>query len=337
MKRRPTITDVAAQAGVSKSTVSLVLQGSSLVKDETAKAVRTAMQEIGYVYNRAAATLRGTSVGLVGLVINDLRNPFFSEFAVSFQMAMAARGYATVVSNADEDEGLQEKLVASMIEHGVDAVVISPAYGDPAAVFDPLAKAGIPTMQVLRRMDDRTDQFPFSSFDYAAGSAEATRHLIAAGARRIAFVGGLDERTITRERMAGYLSALAKEGLSPLRVQGPTSRAFGRSVASRLRREHPDCDAVFCFNDLVALGLISGLQSDGVAIGRDIRVVGFDDIEEAALAWPDLSSVSCDIAGFGQDTARALLDWLDNGNRPPEERRASVKLKVRASSGGAAQ
>jgi LacI family transcriptional regulator len=79
---------------------------------------------------------------------------------------------------------------------------------------------------------------------------------------------------------------------------------------------------VFCFNDLVALGLIAGLQRDGVAVGRDIRVVGFDDIEEAALAWPDLSSVSCDIAGFGQDTARALLDWLDSGTRPPAERRA---------------
>jgi LacI family transcriptional regulator len=335
MKRRPTITDVAARAGVSKSTVSLVLQGSALVRDETAKIVREAMREIGYVYNRAAATLRGTSVGLIGLVINDLRNPFFAEFAVSFQMAMAARGYATVVSNADEDDGLQEKLVASMIEHGVDAVVISPAYGDPAAVFDPLAKAGIPAMQVLRRMDARTDQFPFSSFDYAAGSAEATRHLIATGARQIAFVGGLDERSITQERMAGYLSALSKEGLPPLRVAGPTSRAFGRSVATRLRREHPGCDAVFCFNDLVALGLIAGLQRDGVAVGRDIRVVGFDDIEEAALAWPDLSSVSCDIAGFGQDTARALLDWLDSGTRPPAQRRAPVTLKVRASSGGA--
>jgi LacI family transcriptional regulator len=334
MKRRPTITDVAARAGVSKSTVSLVLQGSQLVKDETARSVREAMRDIGYVYNRAAAVLRGTSVGLVGLVINDLRNPFFAEFAVSFQMAMAARGYATVVSNADEDDGLQEKLVGSMIEHGVDAVVISPAYGDPAAVFDPLAKAGIPVMQVLRRMDARTDRFPFSSFDYAAGSAEATRHLIATGARRIAFVGGLDERSITQERMAGYLSALAEAGLTPLRVEGPTSRMFGRSVASRLLRDHPDCDAVVCFNDLVALGLIAGLQRDGVAVGRDFRVVGFDDIEEAALAWPDLSSVSCDIAGFGQDTARTLLEWLDTGARPPAERRAKVTLKVRGSSGG---
>src|SRR6056297_2333860 len=297
MKRRPTITDVAARAGVSKSTVSLVLQGSPLVRAETAKTVRAAMREIGYVYNRAAATLRGSSVGLVGLVINDLRNPFFTEFAVSFQMAMAAAGYATVISNADEDAELQEKLVASMIEHGVDAVVISPTYGDPASVFDPLALAGIPTLQVLRRMDPRTELFPFASFDYAAGSAEATRHLIATGARRIAFVGGLDERSITRERMEGYLAALEGAGLWPLRIEGPTSRA----------------------------------------VGRDIRVVGFDDIEEAALAWPDLSSVACDIAGFGRDTAGALRDWLDTGTRPVAERRAPVGLIVRASSGGLGQ
>lgn len=337
MKRRPTITDVAARAGVSKSTVSLVLQDSPLVRAETAKAVRGAMREIGYVYNRAAATLRGTSVGLVGLVINDLRNPFFTEFAVSFQMSMAARGYATVISNSDEDENLQEKHVASMIEHGVDAVVISPAYGDPASVFDPLARAGTPAMQVLRLMDARMDQFPFSSFDYAAGSAEATRHLIGAGARRIAFVGGLDKRSITQERMAGYLAALQRTGLRPLRLEGPTSREFGRSVAVRLRREHPDCDAVFCFNDLVALGVVAGLQRDGAVVGEDIRVVGFDDIEEAALAWPDLSSVSCDIVRFGQDTAEALLAWLDNGTRPPAERRAPVHLVVRTSSGGSAQ
>jgi LacI family transcriptional regulator len=249
-------------------------------------------------------------------------------------MAMAARGYATVVSNADEDDGLQEKLVASMIEHGVDAVVISPAYGDPAAVFDPLAKAGIPAMQVLRRMDARTDQFPFSSFDYAAGSAEATRHLIAD--RRAAHrLRGRARRTVDHAGTDGRVSLRA--GRKACRRCGSRDRHRAPSAgASRhaLRRDHPECDAVVCFNDLVALGLIAGLQRDGVAVGRDIRVVGFDDIEEAALAWPDLSSVSCDIAGFGQDTARALLDWLDNGTRPPAERRAPVTLKVRASSGG---
>ncbi|MGP1355038.1 LacI family DNA-binding transcriptional regulator [Roseicyclus sp.] len=334
MKRRPTITDVAALAGVSKSTVSLVLQRSPQVRAETAESVRAAMGELGYVYNRAAATLRGSSVGLVGLVINDIRNPFFTEFAASLQMALASAGYATVISNSDEDAGLQGKLVASMIEHGVDAVVICPAYGDAAPTFEPLSRAGIPTLQVLRKMDARTDLFPFSSFDYAHGSAEATRHLIGLGARRIAFVGGLDGRSITEERKAGYADALSGAGLSPLRLPGTTSRAFGLSAAATLVREHPDCDGVLCFNDLVALGLMAGLAREGVAVGSAMRLVGFDDIEDCALSWPQLSSVSCDIAVFARDTAAALLAWLTEGTKPPPEQRSPVHLVARASSLG---
>ena len=142
MKRRPTIMDVAARAGVSKSTVSLVLQGSAQVRPETRKAVEAAMADLGYVYNRAAANLRSASVGLVGLVINDLRNPFFTEFATTLQMTLAAEGYATIIANADEDAALQAKLVGSMIEHGISALVISPAYGQTGATFDQLAQSG---------------------------------------------------------------------------------------------------------------------------------------------------------------------------------------------------
>src|SRR5690606_10101994 len=106
-ERRPTIIDVAREAGVSKSTVSLVLQNSPLVKDATREHVRAVMQEMGYVYNRAAAKLRKSNPDLIGLVINDLRNPFFSEFAVSLQMALSSRGYAAVIANTDENADVQ--------------------------------------------------------------------------------------------------------------------------------------------------------------------------------------------------------------------------------------
>ena len=336
MKRRPTITDVAARAGVSKSTVSLVLQGSAQVRDATALAVKQAMADIGYVYNRAAATLRGSSVGLVGLVINDLRNPFFTEFAATLQMTLAASDYATVISNSDEDPVLQARLVASMIEHGVDAVVISPAYGDTGGTFDALARAGVPTLQVLRQTDARTELFPFSGFDYAAGSADATRHLLDMGARHIAFVGGLPERAITTERMAGCLSELARVKRRPIVLQGRASRAFGVEAAGRLIAQHPECDAAICFNDLVALGMMAGFARAGRPVGAGFRLVGFDDIEECALAWPQLSSVSCDIAGFARDTAQGLLAWLGQGRRPEPERRAPVHLVMRESSLGIA-
>ncbi len=334
MKRRPTILDVAARAGVSKSTVSLVLQGSDQVRSETADHVREAMREIGYVYNRAAANLRSSAVGLVGLVINDLRNPFFTEFATTLQMTLAAEGYATVISNSAEDAGLQAKLVSSMIEHGVSAFVISPAYGDGPETFDQIARAGVPALQVLRKIDDRTELFPFASFDYPAGSAAATRHLRDMGARRIAFVGGLKGRAITEERMSGYAAELRRAGQEPVLIPGRPTRAFGLDAAEMLSVEHPNVDAAICFNDLVALGLMAGFAQAGRGVGDNFRLVGFDDIEEASLAWPQLSSVACDIEGFARDTAARLLTWMKTGFRPEPEIRAPVALIPRASSTG---
>jgi LacI family transcriptional regulator len=334
MPRRPTIIDVAQAAGVSKSTVSLVLQDSALVREETRAQVRRAMSDLGYVYNRVAANLRSTNAGLVGLVINDLRNPFFTEFATSAQMALSAKGYATVVANTDEDPGLQAQVVGSMIEHGISALVISPAYGNEEGTFRPLGRAGIPVLQVLRQVGP-TDRFPFSSLDYARGGRLAAEHLLDLGARRIAFAGGVEGRPITLERMSGYLEFMREQGIEPLVLAGRSSRVFGRDAAIDLVRRHPDVEAVICFNDLVALGMLSGFLSAGRSVGRDIRVVGFDDIEECTMAFPPLSSVRCDIAGFGRQTAATLLAWLEEDRRPPAESRAPVSLVARASSLGA--
>ena len=334
MNKRPTIIDVARAAGVSKSTVSLVLQGSPLVRHETREEVQRAMAEIGYVYNRSAANLRSSNVGLIGLVINDLRNPFFTEFATSVQMAFSARGYATVIANTDEDPALQAQVIGSMIEHGVSGFVISPAYGD-GAIFERLLRADIPAMQVLRRADARTEVFPFASLDYAGGSRLAARHLVDMGARNIAFVGGFEGRQITQERMSGYLEVTAQEGRAPFVLNGRPTRAFGREAAMRLRREYPGFDAAICFNDLVALGMLSGFAELGCRVGQDFRLVGFDDIEECAQVWPQLSSVRCDIAGFGRRTADTMLAWLEQGQKPASEQRAGVELIIRASSSGA--
>ena len=329
--RRPTIIDVAREAGVSKSTVSLVLQESPAVRSQTREAVRAVMASLGYVYNRNAANLRSSKIGLIGLVINDLRNPFFAEFATSLQMALAARGYATVISNTDEDAGLQAQVVASMIEHGVTAVVISPAFGQEEATFAPLKAAGLPVLQVLRKVD--AGAFPFAAPDYRRGGLLAAEHLVERGARRIAFVGGLEGRAVTVERMAGYLSRLAAHGLTPLVLPGRASRAFGREAARRLASDHPDVDAAICFNDLVALGLLSGCAELGRKVGPEFRVVGFDDIEECAQSFPALTSVHCDIAGFGAEVAATVLAWLEDGTLPLPEVHTPVRLIVRASSG----
>lgn len=325
MGARPTIVDVARRAGVSKSTVSLVLNDSPLVAEATRASVQKAMADLGYVYNRSAAKLRTGNVGLIGLVINDLRNPFFTEFATSAQMTFAARGQATVIANSDESPEVQEMVVASMIEHGVSALVVSPAYG-PSGCCARIARAAIPTLTVLRRMEGEGCDFPFASFDYAEGGRLATRHLLDLGARRIAFVGGLRDRAVTAERMSGYLAEMEGAGLPPLAFPGRSTRRFGREAAAALLGQ--GVEAALCFNDLVALGLQAGVA----AAGARLRIVGFDDIEEAAQAQPPLSSVQCDIAGFGRLMAETVLAWLERRIAPPAERRLPVRLVARASS-----
>jgi len=332
-RNRPTIIDVAKKAGVSKSTVSLVLQNSASVREETRVHVRKIMTEIGYVYNRSAANMRGSNAGLIGLVINDLRNPFFTEFATSLQMALSESGYATVIANTDENAQLQQQVVSSMIEHGVSGLIICPTYGGSTATFDAIARAGIPAMQMLRRIDDRLDLFPFTAPDYGAGSRAATMHLIDQGARKIAFVGGLEGRAVTEERKAGYLAVLQENDMEPLVLSGRSSRAFGREVAKTLQRDLPEVDAAVCFNDLVALGMLSGCHEVGRKVACDFRIVGFDDIEEVAQCFPALSSVRCDIAEIGEQAARTLVAWLEKGTPPAPESRTPISLTIRGSSG----
>lgn len=332
MRTRPTIIEVAQAAGVSKSTVSLVLQNSPLVKEETRAQVRRSMAEIGYVYNRAAATLRSSNAGLIGLVINDLRNPFFTEFATSLQMALSGRGYATVLANTDEDPAIQAQVVGAMIEHGVSALVISPCYGGEAS-FGALERAGIPVMQVLRRVSDRGDLFPFAAPDYPEGSRRATEHLLSLGARKIAFVGGVPGQGVAAERLSGYLAALAAAGQEPLTLPGRATRAFGREAAALLTHHYPKVDAALSFNHLVALGMLSGFAELGRRVGEDFRLMGFDDLEDCAQVYPTLSSVGCNIAGFGESIATTILNWLEKGILPPPETRTGVELTLRASTG----
>lgn len=333
MKARPTILDVAKQAGVSKSTVSLVLQGNSAVRETTRVAVRQAMADIGYVYNRSAATLRSSSSGLIGLVINDLRNPFFTEFAALFQMELARNGFATVLANTDEDPDLQTRMISSLVEHGVSGFIISPSYGGEADTLSVLNTANTPTLQVFRSIKPDDPKFPFIAPDYLRGGRLAAEHLLEMGCKRIAFLGGLDGRPVTEERMNGYLSVLAEIGAEPIVLTGQATRAFGKVMAAKLQADYPDVDGVICFNDLVALGVLSACPELGVQVGRDLRVVGFDDIEDCQDSYPPLTSVSCNIPDFAKSTAAQILAWIKDGKAPQMAARSPVELIKRASSG----
>ena len=190
-------------------------------------------------------------------------------------------------------------------------------------------------MQVLRKVDPRVGTFPFTAPDYRRGGEIAAQHLLDCGAQNIAFVGGQEGRAVTQERLSGYLCALHAQGISPLALHGRATRAFGRATAFDLARTYPNIDAAICFNDLVALGMLAGFAEQGRPVGRDFRLIGFDDIEDCAQVYPALTSVHCDIAGFGAGVAQTILAWLEDGVLPPPEVHTPVRLIVRGSSLGA--
>lgn len=329
MTRRPTIMDVAARAGVSKSTVSLVLQGSAQVRAETRQSVERAMTEIGYVYNRAAANLRSSSGRLVGLVLADLTAPDLAAFAAGFQMALADAGYATVIATSAEDPAREVAQVGAMIEQGVSALVIVPVPGETAASFDRLARAGLPTLQVLRLAEDRTDLFPFAGLDYAAAGAKATRHLLREGARTVAFLGGPPGHPQTRERKSGWRDVLKKEGLQEIAHHGKPGHAFGLEMAERLLSHHPEVDAALCFDRSVALGLSDGMMRTG----RDLRIVAFAE-DAAPDARASFGTIACDMGAFAADTAARLLGWVTGGDRPEPETRMPMRLVMQGARKG---
>ena len=125
---------------------------------------------------------------------------------------------------------------------------------------------------------------------------------------------------------------MAQVGQKPLIFHGAADRAFGYETGLHIASDHPEIDAAMTFNDLVALGMLAGLSQAGVAVGKDFHLVGFDDIEESSQSYPRLSSVRCDVNTFGLQTARLLLDWLENDLRPKNLKRFPVELVVRASS-----
>lgn len=334
MNKRPTINDVARHAGVSKSTVSLVLQKSQLVNKLTRAKVEASIKAINYVYNRAAARLGGSGTDLIGLIINDLRNPFFTEFTISAQMTFSKHGYVSVIANTDENPETQEQVIASMLEHHVSAFLISPCYGGNDDLFGNVIRSSTPLLQVLRCVDKRADLLPFLSMDYATGGRLATQHLLQCGVRNIAFVGGAQDGPITQERMFGYRQIIKEHGLETTTFYGRASRKMGRETARTIANHHPEIEAVICFNDLVALGMLTGFAKTQRKVGRDILLVGFDDIEECQEVFPQLSSIHCGVNDFGRKSAKIIVDWLATGDKPVISEREPVALIARQSSLG---
>ncbi len=332
-ERAVTVTDIAQAIGVSRATVSLVLRGSPLVNVDTRAKVEAELRRQRYVYNRAAANLRRRTSSSVALVINDLSNPFFAEFAAGVDEALGEQGYVTLLGSTGESPQRQQAVLGTLMEHTPAGLILSPAEGsDTTQVRQALG----PTANVLlfNRALVGAD-WDFLALDNQQGAYLATRHLIERGHRDIAFFGGHADSSSCEQRRAGYQQALAEANLAVTPqwlIESAPNRLEAARRVDELFVDGLRPSAAVCYNDTVALGLMLGLTSRGIRPGGDFAVTGFDDIPEASVAVPPLTTLTVDPRARGRQAAELLLQRVQSPDAPPVRTVAPVQLRIRESS-----
>lgn len=331
--QRVRMLDVAAHAGVSRTTVSMVMQGVPVVAPETREAVLRAADELGYIYNRGAAGLRTHSSNLVGLVVTDSSNPFFAEIAVSIGETLAAAGYLVTQSNTFDDPARQGWVIESLAQQRAAGILLVPAVGTTGEHLRPLVASDIPVVALTRRMPGL--ECSYIGSDDPIGGRLAADHLADHGARRFAFFGGANQPgTARRSREVGFTDRFAERGGALVAgwadPQCRTAVDSHRAATSLLAAGEPP-EALLCNSDTIAYGALRALHDRGIPPSV-CRVVGFDDLDQSAVAIPALSSLSVRPDVLGDLGARTLLSHLA-GDRTTATHVRTPTLSARESCG----
>jgi LacI family transcriptional regulator len=326
------IRDVAERAGVSVGTVSNVLNHREKVSPDAVRRVREAIEVLGYVRNDAARQLRVGRSSTVGLVVLDVRNPFFTDLARGAESEAARHGLSVILGNSAEDVEREAGYLDLFEEQRVRGILISP-YREVGPQLRRLRERGTPTVLVDRRSED--ERFSSVSVDDELGGWLAADHLIRTGRRRILFTGGpFDIRQIVDRRAGAQRAVDSAAGVSFETVPTPAAsvadgRATGEEIAARAPEDRPD--AVFAANDLLAIGVLQGLAGHGIRVPEEIAIIGFDDIDFASAAVVPLSSVRQPSRLMGETALRILLSEIDDPDSVAQQVVFEPELVVRAS------
>jgi LacI family transcriptional regulator len=329
---RVTLMDVAQHCGVSRATVSLVLNDSPLVAAKTRDRVRQAMTELGYVYNRSAASLRTQHSDAIGVVLTNITNPYFAEFATGVQDVLTSSAAVPLLAVSGEDRELQHRLVKSLVERNVDGIVLIPAHGTTPNDLPDLL--GTPLVLMARRLNGM--DVDYVGAQNRDGGYAAAEHLYSHGCRRIAFVGGYADSSARDERAAGVEEFLNEHGLrlnSDHSLVCEPARPQAREAVMWLLTEDPEVDGIICFSDVVAFGVLDAIADMGRSIGSDVRVIGFDDVHTAGLNRPSLSSVAVPARDTGRRAAQLVLERAAGSTESTVREEFPVKLEPRETCG----
>jgi DNA-binding LacI/PurR family transcriptional regulator len=322
-----TLKDVAVLAGVSVKTVSNVVNGYDFVKPENRRRVEDALNVTGYRPNLGARNLRRGRTGFIALVVPELSIPYFGELAGGVIAAAAEHDWSVLIEQTQGDRARERKVIGDLGPHMVDGAIVSPQAVAPDDVDTP----GVPV--VLLGEHPLPLPLDHVGIDNVTAARTAVQHLIDLGRTRIAVIGQHPTRGTATQRLAGYRQAIAEAGLPE--IVAPALRYHHRDGAAAmtdlLDREEPP-DAVFCFNDMLALGAIRVAHDRGVRVPHDVAVVGFDNTDHSAYSVPALTTIAPDKAAL----AKAAVDLVHRRaargeNFPPQDVAIPFALEVRES------
>lgn len=304
---RPTIIDVAATAGVSKSLVSLVLRGSSSVSEEKRRLVLAAAAELGYRPNGVARSLVQRRSNLFGILLSDLHNPFFAEVIDGVQAEAGAKGYNTIMSVVDQAVLAERRALDTLLELRIDGLILASPMLEINAIT--LASKEVPVVLVARRA--RMNSVDSVSNDDPTGAALVVQHLADLGHEKIAHIDG-GGGAGAAERRKGYERAMQRRGLDAHIhiIPGSYTDEGGRQGVAALFASASHPTAIFVANDLAALGALSALSERGLRVPEDVSVVGYDNTALAAVSQINLTTVDQPRPDMGRTAVTLLLERL---------------------------
>ncbi len=332
MTQKPKLETVAKEAGVSVATVSQVMRGAGRISEKTRKKVLRTAKKLNYVPDGRAASMRSGENHEIGLAIHQIANPFNAEIISGASDLLESEGYLLSVLDARDDAERQRLQLEAFIRSSRGGLLWVPAEDTPESTYDLLVTHSLPTVTFLRRSE-------FGDFDHvgienAEGTATATNHLADLGHRHIAFLGGTARVAVRSERIGGYERALAEQGLGPPVIWAcADDRPAGLNAMDALREAHPEVTATVCNGDMVAIGACLALLRRGEQPGRDVSIVGFDDIQDAAIATPPLTTMAVSPYNLGRRLARVMLERIREPDMPTTVSLVPARLVVRETTG----
>lgn len=324
-----TIKDVARKAGVSYTTVSHVLNQTRPVSEDARSRVLAAVEALAYVPSALARSLKCKATGSIGLIIPNNTNPYFSEVARGIEDSCYAAGYSVILCNSDDDPAKQRDYLNVLLTKRCDGLIVATLAQTDGEL---LRKMKVPAVLLDRAPKDMA--IDLVAVDNVAGGALAAQHLLSLGRRRIACIGGPQDIEISRERIAGLRQTMHSAGvdLPAERLVYADFTSVGGYLAARSLLALPTGpDAIFCCNDLMAIGALRAAAERGVAVPEALAVVGFDDIDLAQFVHPTLTSVAQNTRQLGQLTAQCLLARIATPDLPLQRQTIAPELHIRGS------